>query len=64
MGRDTIVNLVTFLARVLKSRLFVVQRFSTYCTVAYASGTDACAEHTSQELMRALSILVRNWCVH
>ncbi len=30
---------------------------------AYASGTDAYCEHTGQELMRALSIRVRNWCV-
>ncbi len=29
---------------------------------AYASGTDAYPEHTGQELMRALSIRVRNWC--
>jgi hypothetical protein len=31
---------------------------------ACASGTDANAEHTHQELMRALSIRVRKWCVH
>jgi hypothetical protein len=31
---------------------------------ACASETDACAEHTSQKLIRALSIWVRNWCVH
>ncbi len=30
---------------------------------AYASGTDAYPEHTGQELMRSLSIRVRNWCV-
>ncbi len=30
----------------------------------YASETDAYFEHTGQELMRALSIRVRNWCVH
>jgi hypothetical protein len=30
---------------------------------AYASGTDAYPEHTGQELMRTLSIRVRNWCV-
>ncbi len=28
---------------------------------AYASGTDACTEHMSQELVHALSIRVRNW---
>ena len=31
---------------------------------AYASGTYAHAERARQELMRALSIRVRNWCVH
>ncbi len=31
---------------------------------ACTSGTDAYAEHTPQELMRALRIQVRNWCVH
>ena len=31
---------------------------------AYASGTYAYAERARQELMRALSIRVRNWCVH
>jgi hypothetical protein len=31
---------------------------------ACASETDAYAEHTCQELMSALSISVRNWCVH
>ncbi len=30
---------------------------------AYASGTDAYPEHTGQELMRSLSIRVRNWCL-
>ncbi len=29
---------------------------------AYTSGTDAYPEHTGQELMRSLSIRVRNWC--
>ncbi len=31
---------------------------------AYGSGTHAHAERARQELMRALSIRVRNWCVH
>ena len=31
---------------------------------AYASGTYAHAQRARQELMRALSIRVRNWCVH
>ncbi len=30
---------------------------------AYASGTDEQAEHTRKELVRMLSIRVRNWCV-
>ncbi len=30
---------------------------------AYASGTDAFPEHMGQELMRLLSIRIRNWCV-
>ncbi len=29
---------------------------------AYASGAGAYAEHTGRELMRALSVRVRNWC--
>jgi hypothetical protein len=31
---------------------------------AYGSGSHSHAEHARQELMRALSIRVRNWCVH
>jgi hypothetical protein len=37
--------------------------FKTCLLWAYASGTDAYAEHTPKELMRALSVRVRNWCV-
>jgi hypothetical protein len=29
---------------------------------AYVEGADACTERASQELMRALSVLIRNWC--
>ncbi len=37
----------------------------TWCVHwACTSGTDAYAEHSRQELMRALRIRVRNWCVH
>ena len=31
--------------------------------LAYALGTGAQAEHTRKELVRMLSIRVRNWCV-
>jgi hypothetical protein len=54
LGTLKIVEKIEFLTRMLRP---LCARW------AYGSGTQAHAEHARQELMRLLSIRVRNWCV-
>jgi hypothetical protein len=51
--------------KIIKKFDFLTRMLRPLCVWwACASGADAHAEHVHQELMHALNIRVRNWCVH
>ncbi len=51
--------------KIIKHIEFLTRMLRPLCACwAYGLGTYAHAERARQELMRALSIRVRNWCVH